>query len=130
MNRLIRFIYIYRDASNNKQWGSVDFTNPTERSIKNIEQECRQHLDSKELFIAHQIGLPELFFYATEPVTEDDHCFHEFVSLEAIELTDATHPTRSISEFLCTIKASATEGWEVFNPADRLPELTIYPQDQ
>ncbi|NTU91871.1 MAG: hypothetical protein HGA60_08140 [Chlorobiaceae bacterium] len=123
MTNGIRFSYLYRDAGNYKAWGSVDFTNPDELSVEVIERKLRDSFDQQELFIAHQLGLPELFFYADEPVTGDDHCYHEFAAVEGIELTDTKIPERSITEFLTEVQACADKGWAVFHPADRLDAI-------
>ena len=123
MSSTIRFNYLYRDASNYKEWGSVDFTNPEKLALNEIEQSLRKNFDQGELFIAHQIKIPELFFYAAEPITEDDHCYHEFGSLEEIDTAASETPSRSISDFINTIELAATTGWEAFNPADRLPKI-------
>lgn len=123
MNSIIRFNYLYRDASNYKECGFVDFANPEKLTLNEIEQSLRKNFEEGELFIAHQIEIPELFFYATEPITEDDHCYHEFGSLEKIDTAASETPLRSISEFINTIERSARTGWKSFNPADRLPEI-------
>jgi hypothetical protein len=123
MNNIVRFNYLYRDAANYKEWGSIDFTNPEKLALKEIERRLREDFVQGELFIAHQVGLPELLFYANDPITEDDHCYHEFHSVEAIETTTTEAPEQSISEFLSTIHSAAETGWRAFNPADRLPEL-------
>lgn len=123
MNTQIRLTYLYRDAGNYKAWGSVDFCNPEQLSVKTIEATLRQAFNQRDLFIAHQVGLPELFFYADEPVTEDDHCYHEFEKVEAIESAATDMPMRSISKFVADVETAAEKGWQVFNPADRLPAL-------
>lgn len=123
MPNCIRFSYLYRDAGNYKAWGSVDFTNPDELSVEVIERKLRYSFDQQELFIAHQVGIPELFFYATEPVSEDDHCYHEFAAVEAIESSSTEIPERSITVFLAEVQACAEKGWEVFLPSDRLSTI-------
>lgn len=126
MNNTVRFNYLYRDASNYKEWGSVDFTNPERLPLESVDNMLRESFEHGELFIAHQVGLPELFFYAEEPITEDDHCYHEFHSVEAIEPAGSEPPTRSISEFLTDVRSAAASGWRAFNPADRLLELRAH----
>lgn len=34
MLKLVRFNYLYRDGSNFKRWGSVDFSNPEQLTIE------------------------------------------------------------------------------------------------
>jgi hypothetical protein len=123
MSKVIQFNYLYRDAGNYKQRGSALFTNPKKLGIKEIEQQLRLHFEQRELFIAHQIGLSELFFYIKEPITEDDHCYHEFASVTEIKTVEPEPRNRSISDFLTDVQAAASVGWKVFSPEDRLPEI-------
>ena len=125
MSKIIRFNYLYRDEANYKEWGSFDFTNPDGLAVEEIERIPRQNFEQDELFIAHQVGIPEIFFYSTDPITEDDHCYHEFASVEAIETAETEPPSRSISEFLNAVQSAASAGWKAFDPADRLPELRL-----
>jgi hypothetical protein len=39
MLKLVRFNYLYRDVSNFKRWGSVEFSNPEQLTIEEIENE-------------------------------------------------------------------------------------------
>ncbi len=77
MNTLLE--YLYRDASNYKQHGSVVLEGAI--SLKDI----RPLLIDGEYFIPSQAGLPDLQhkFKAQgfEYPTEDDHAWHEMVSL-------------------------------------------------
>ncbi len=71
--------YLYRDASNYKQYGRVVLAGAL--SIKDI----RHLLIDGEYFIPSQAGLPDLQhkFRAQgfEYPTEDDHAWHEVISL-------------------------------------------------
>lgn len=79
MNTLLE--YLYRDASNYKQHGSVVM----EGSL--ALKEVRHLLVDGEYFIPSQAGLPDLQqkFRAQgfEYPTEDDHTWHEIVSIAA-----------------------------------------------
>lgn len=69
------FSYMYRDASNYKQHGEVvfrgTFTPAQEKALKAA-------LEDGEFFNAKVVKVPEVFF---ETCGEDDHGWHEFVSL-------------------------------------------------
>lgn len=77
---LTHFEYCYRDASNFKAHGAIAvdgslFTNEREAILMRLE--------SKEFFIAEQVGLPALYenlYRFSSGATSDDHCWHEFVA--------------------------------------------------
>ena len=78
MNTLLE--YLYRDASNYKQHGSVVLQGGI--SLKDI----RPLLIDGEYFIPSQAGLPDLQHrfkdQGFEYPTEDDHAWHEIVSMK------------------------------------------------
>ena len=108
-----RFIYLYRDAGNSKQWGEVIFAGPPDDRSR-----LMRSFESGEFFIAGQIRLPERFF-GGESCETHDHCFHEFDSVEpTIDLpTDSLK--RSFAEFVAEVEAAARRGWQLFEPATR-----------
>lgn len=77
MNTLLE--YLYRDASNYKQYGSVVLQ--AALSLKDI----RHLLIHGEYFVPSQVGLPDLQHKFREQgfdyPTEDDHTWHEIVSM-------------------------------------------------
>ena len=75
----IKLNYLYRDASNYKNFGSVVFSNPNHASLRNIESIIKQNLIDSEYFVAEVWQLPSLFFPERN---EDDHIWHEYESLE------------------------------------------------
>ena len=87
----IRFNYLYRDGSNFKKWASVVFANADNLSVDDIGDSLRSNFLPDQLFIAHQIRVPEAFLFKEYPLTVDDHCFHEFHSVETT--SDATNDT-------------------------------------
>lgn len=91
----IKFNYLYRDASNYKQYGSVTFSNLKNLFILEIDDIIRNRLIEKQFFNHIEFGLPSLFF---QDKNDDDHDWHEY---ENIEMTDE-NPTdkRTIAEFL------------------------------
>lgn len=108
----IRFIYLYRDASNYKQHGEVILSNETQLAVEEIDQQVRSHLSDGSFFIARQVQLEERFFAA---VNEDDHPWHEFVQVEVT--TDPTFDPvpevkRDIAQFLQELEQAHRMGWD------------------
>ena len=96
----IRFNYLYRDAGNYKQYGSVVFSNPHHRALRAIEHSIRSSLIDGEFFNVKQWQLPDL--REQEWDDELDHDWHEFESVEELEGDGKTYP--SIEDFLHRIK--------------------------
>lgn len=118
----IKFNYLYRDAGNCKNWAEVVFSNPDRLPLEAITKALRDAFLQDDLFIAHQIRLPEAFFSTEGGATSDDHCFHEFDTVE-ISLEPPNDPhTRSISQFAAEVKRESERGWMTFDPHDRLPQ--------
>lgn len=85
------FNYLYRDASNYKKYNS--FVLEGIMSKKDYEK-IRQCLQDGIWFIPRRVGLPEDRFF---PLTEEDHEYFEFVSLE---LTDKPAGYMSVEELV------------------------------
>ncbi|NTU97511.1 MAG: hypothetical protein HGA62_06840 [Chlorobiaceae bacterium] len=126
MKKLVRFSYLYRDCGNYKSRNAVDFTNPEHLSIDEIDKRLRSCFDQQCYFIAHQIDIPEVFMYADDPVTEDDHCFHEYDSVKEIEQKDLANPSRTINDFLTVVQTNAAQGWKAFDPLEHLSRIQAY----
>jgi len=75
----IKINYLYRDASNYKQFGSIVFTNNSGLGLNHVEKILRGRLIDGEYFSALQWGFPELFFHTS---TADDHEWHEWWGIE------------------------------------------------
>ncbi len=108
----IRFIYLYRDASNYKQHGEAILSNETQLAVEEIDQKIRSLLSDGLFFIARQVQLEERFFAI---VNEDDHPWHEFVQVEAT--TDPTfdpipETKRDITQFLKELEQVLHAGWD------------------
>lgn len=84
-NTNIQFEYLYRDAANYKNYGSVVFANPSNLSIAEIERQIRQHLIDGEFIDIAGLGIPHLYF---DNLTENDHTWREFVAVEVTEEKD------------------------------------------
>ena len=120
MHESVAFHYIYRDARNFKAYHSVKFANPDALSLEEIERRFRAACDSGELFIAHQIHLPELFFEIDGRLTDTDYCYHQFDCVEnTIEQPDGVQG-RTITEFLHETERIEQSGWKAFDLMERL----------
>jgi hypothetical protein len=117
----IRFNYLHRDAGNYKKWGSVIFANPEELTSQSVASQLMDAFPEENLFIAHQIRVPEVFFYTRGNATSDDHCFHEFDRIEeTLEPPNDRH-SRTIGEFLAETQRQSKRGWIPFDPHEGLP---------
>lgn len=112
----VLFRYLYRDASNYKQYGEAVFTNRTFLAPDEIERRIRACLDSGNFFIARQVNLEERFF---ESLYEDDHPWHEFDGLESTTLAafdpenwNRAGHRRDVTEFLADLEAAHRAGWD------------------
>lgn len=104
-----RINFLYRDASNYKQAGSItigdDLTDEQRATIAAT-------LDDGQFFIPEQVGFPnprDQF----EKLSEDDHCWCELEPAYAFE-DDESQPTdsRSAAEVVATFVDAAAEGWD------------------
>jgi hypothetical protein len=120
--RNIRFHYLYRDGSNYKKWADVVFSNADELSTDFILRGLREVLLEDGIFIAHQVRIPEVFLASEDQLTGDDHCFHEFDSVETTSDIANDQSGRSIREFMADAVREAAHGWRAFDPRDRLPQ--------
>lgn len=108
----IRFVYMYRDASNYKQHGEVILSNETLLTVEEVDNQIRSLLSDGLFFIARQVQVEERFFAV---VSEDDHPWHEYVSVEAT--TDPTfdpvpEQQRDITNFLKELEQAHRSGWD------------------
>ena len=112
----VKFIYLYRDASNYKNWGEVIFANPDGVQLEEIGGRLGQFVTANETFIASQVRIPEVFLFPPGDPTMDDHCFHEFASVETTDEPATDESRRSILEFTCECASAAASGWLGFDP--------------
>jgi hypothetical protein len=112
----VKFAYLYRDVGNYKKFGSVVFSNPEMLPLQSLAVSFAKALSGQALFVAHQIGVPEVFLYVRGNATADDHCFHEFDGVEeSLESPNDQH-LRTIGEFLLEVQNEAQRGWNAFDP--------------
>jgi len=110
-----RFEYLYRDASNFKKWGEVVFAGGASELLA---ERLRKALHDGEWFIASQVRIPELFLDGY-PLIQDDHCWHEFHALEAVDTAPDDVENRTITEFVAKVERASAEGWKEFDPRSR-----------
>jgi len=107
-----RFIYLYRDASNYKQHGEVIFSNETQITLEEIDQQILSLLSEGLFFIAQQVQLEERFFAV---ISEDDHPWHEFVQVESTTdpiFDPVPEAKRDIAQFLKQLEQAHNAGWD------------------
>ena len=112
MTNNIRFVYMYRDASNYKQHGEVILSNETQLTVEEIDQTIRSLLSDGLFFIAQQVQLEERFFAV---ISEDDHPWHEFVQVEATTdpiFDPVPEVKRDIAQFLLELEQVHNTGWD------------------
>lgn len=118
----IKFTYLYRDSSNYKAWGEIIFSNLEKLSLEEIDLRLRKGFDTDGIFTANQVQVPEIFLFANGNITSDDHCFHEFYSVEVTEELPNDQLGRSIKVFVEQVELESKNGWRAFNPAERIHE--------
>ena len=112
MTNNIRFVYMYRDASNYKQHGEVILPNETLLTVEEVDKQIRSLLSDGLFFIARQVQVEERFFAV---VSEDDHPWHEYVSVEATTdpaFDPVPEQQRDISKFLKEMEQAHRAGWD------------------
>ena len=108
----VRFVYMYRDASNYKQHGEVILPNETQRTVEEVDAQIRSLLSDGLFFIAQQVKIEERFF---DVVSEDDHPWHEYVSVEATTdpaFDPVPEQQRDITNFLKELEQAHRSGWD------------------
>jgi len=78
----IKLNYLYCDAANYKQHGSVVLANPNNIAADLVADIIKRNLIDGEYFDADKWGVPALFF---DDKNEEDHDWHEF---EGVEITE------------------------------------------
>jgi hypothetical protein len=109
----IKFTYLYRDASNYKSWGEIIFKNHDKLSLAEIEERLRCSFDSGELFVAAQVSIPEVFLFLQDKLTDDDHFYHEFHSVEGTNDDCNDDCDRSIKVFIEQVEQACRTGWRL-----------------
>ena len=97
----IKFSYLYRDGGNYKQFNSVIFSNPNNRTLIEIDTSIKENLIEEQWFVAKHWNVPDMHFkeYAWNPSI--DHDWHEFDCI--VETNEEVTETLSIDEFVLLI---------------------------
>ncbi len=98
----IRMEYLYRDAGNYKNWGTVVFSNPEDISAEMAVKMANEALIDQSYFVATEIEVPDLHFPSYN--ADLDHNWHEFYAF-----TETDDPTddklgRNIGELIQCIR--------------------------
>jgi hypothetical protein len=136
------FRYAYVDGGNNKSGGSVLLGGkPTAQQIARLEATLED-----ESFIAHQVGVPEVFLWgadadydpddeSTHPkdlgpgkyvIAEDlDHSWHRFYDIAPAKPWNMDEPKdiRSWEDFVSAFEKASAEGWQQFEPGEERPAV-------
>lgn len=115
MERNTAFVYLYRDASNYKEWGRVVFEG--KHRAAHVAR-LRKALQRGELFCPWQVRVPQVYRYLAEGESideRDDHGWHEFVRLEESDEPCDDDAGRSIEEFVEEVEAASEAGWRVLD---------------
>jgi hypothetical protein len=107
---------MYRDGANYKKWDSVVFSNPETVGLASITNRLQAAFLVDDTFVADQVRIPEVFLYSNGQIDQDDHCLHEFCSIEeTLDTANDTH-SRSILAFVLEVETVAKVGWCGFTP--------------
>lgn len=116
------FDYMYRDGDNYKKGGAVVFKG-CPADLDGFDKDIRACLQDDEHFVASQVGVPEVFLWQDsnyEYHDDSDHCYHEFVGVEATERKPTDKQGRTAEQFLDQLRGIGADGWEAFDPGLRL----------
>ncbi len=99
----IEFFYLYRDAGNFKQFGSVVFANDKHLSIESITQAIKNSLIDELFFDPYAANVPPLFFDDFDD--ELDHDWHEFEVVKEVETPTNDSLNRDITSFISQLSS-------------------------
>lgn len=94
----IKFSYLYRDASNYKQFKEIIFANPNKIALEEIRTKIQSKLMEGSWFIARDWNVPDLHFKEYPWDSKIDHEWHEFDCVE--ETTEVKTVSISVEEFI------------------------------
>jgi len=114
----VEFSYLYRDGGNYKKFGRVVFSNSEQITCEAIQKVLTEAFLEEGLFIADQIRIPEVFLFANDQLSFDDHCYHEFDAVRATNEQPSDVHKRTVSEFAAEVAQQRRHGWRVFDPYD------------
>lgn len=115
----IKFNYLYRDGANFKSWNDVVFANPEKLTLREIRTRLVVSFLPDQLFVAHQISIPEKFLFLDGKFANCDHCYHEFDKVEFSQEYPTDSLNRSITDFLKDVETASKQGWKAFDILER-----------
>ena len=92
----LKFEYLYRDAGNYKQFGSMVFENPSGITAEEATELIRSKLIDGQYFESSKGDVPIIHVYAYHP--DLDHGWYEFEQLS--ETAEVSKPQREFDEFI------------------------------
>lgn len=98
----IKIFYLYRDASNYKNFNEIIFSNSDLIDLKYIAINLRKYFIDSQYFEAKAIFIPELYF---ENMNHDDHGWHEYIKSEITNEAVNDVKQRSIIDFINDIES-------------------------
>lgn len=101
----IRFNYLYRDAANYKQFGSVVVHPSEDSTLEELDLYLKKHLIQEEFFVPCHLGIPQL---QTSPY--DQHLDHEWHEYDYLEWTENQVEVDGFWERVAE-KGSVETGW-------------------
>ena len=101
----IRFVYLYRDAGNFKNWGSVVFANPRDFNPGRLTEKANTFLFAENNFNAERAGVPDLHF--PDHDYDLDHEGHEVYAFESTDEVPNDLHGRGIDTFLKSLRSAS-----------------------
>lgn len=102
----VRFEYLYRDASNFKNWGEVVFANPRNISADRVTAIAEKALRIDGLyFVASELNVPDLHF--AERNEKLDHDWHEVHAFLTTDDAPNDPQGRTIEEFIALLQSAS-----------------------
>lgn len=109
--KIVKFRYMYRFPDNWKEYGSMFFKSVSDKDVDSLLEELRDHLSDGCYFIAHQVGVREVFPNEWYDDPDEHHVWHEVVSLTEVSGEFETLATISFEDFIELVKKEDDLGW-------------------
>lgn len=101
----VSFEYLYRDASNYKNWGEVVLETTSGLDVAELERQIQRALIDGQNFVAEDVGVPTLYFAARDETI--DHGWHEYAGLSWTD--DTATQQGSIEQFISRLQLSQSK---------------------
>ena len=97
----IKFSYLYRDGSNYKNYNQIVFSNPSSRTVEEIEKIICDKLTDGKWFYCKEWNVPDMHFTQFIYFSDIDHDWHEFEAVE--ETNEKASEKNCIEDFLMLV---------------------------